>query len=66
MLKSIPMLISIFGYLLAYAGVVVMMLRRDRHGWKRKWDSLDFVWVPLGGFAGVSLIILWWRTHGPK
>jgi len=62
---SVPVVISMLAFLLAYALVVVLMFRANKHGQRRRWEALDFVWVPLGGLTGIFLLALWWRAHGP-
>jgi hypothetical protein len=65
MFQSIPVLTSVFGFLVVYALVVFFMFRRNDNGMRRRWEILDFVWVPLGGATGICLLALWWHTHGP-
>ena len=64
--QSIPALGSLLAFLLAYSLGIAMLFRANRHGQRRKWVALDWVWVPLGGLTGVCLLALWWQTHGPS
>jgi hypothetical protein len=63
MVHSVPVLSSMFGFLLVYALVVVLMFRVNEHGLRRRWQVLDFVWVPLGGLTGMGLLVLWWSSR---
>jgi hypothetical protein len=60
-----PMLCSMFCFLLAYALAVAVAFRKNQYGRRRKWLALDYIWVPLGGATGICLLALWWRSHGP-
>jgi hypothetical protein len=63
-IQSIPALISILAFLLAYSLGVLVLFRPNKWGQRRKWLALDYVWVPLGGLTGVCLLALWWQSHG--
>ncbi len=63
MFKSVPLLSSMLGFLVAYALFVVLLFRPDREGRRRRWLPTDFIWVPLGALTGIFLIALWWKMH---
>jgi hypothetical protein len=46
-----------------YTITVVLMFRKDKLGFKRRWHLLDYIWVPLGGLTVVILLALWWHTR---
>jgi hypothetical protein len=50
-------------FLLIYALIVVWMFRVQVNGQRRRWQSLDYIWVPLGGVTGIILLAMWWRAH---
>lgn len=52
-----------FLFLMAYSLAIVLLFSTDRQGRRRRWSSLDYVWVPLGGVTGVCLLVLWWHTR---
>jgi hypothetical protein len=66
MFHSVPALVSMVGFLLAYALCIVLVFRPNKWGRRRRWLPLDFIWVPLGGLTGVCLLALWWRAHVPR
>jgi hypothetical protein len=49
--------------LAVYTIAVVLMFRKDKLGFKRRWHLLDYIWVPLGGVTVVSLLALWFYTR---
>ena len=63
---SLPVLLSMLGFLLVYALGIVLIFRAEKWGQRRRWLPLDYIWVPLGGLTGVFLLALWWRSHGPR
>ena len=50
-------------FLIVYALGIVYLFTRTVSGRRRRWVTLDFVWVPLGGLTGLVILALWWRSH---
>ena len=50
-------------FLVLYALGVVYLFTHKVHGQRRRWQPLDFVWVPMGGLTGVLMAALWWNSH---
>lgn len=51
--------------LLLLYGVCVFFMFPKAKGAKRrrKFDRLDYVWIPLGGLTVLSLVALWWHMR---
>lgn len=63
MTHSIPVVCGILIFLLTYSLAVLLLFSPDKLGRRRRWCALDYIWVPLGGLAGLSLVALWWRMQ---
>ena len=62
--KMYPLLIMTFLFLVAYTFGVVYLFTHKVNGCRRRWQPLDFIWVPMGGLTGVLMAALWWKSHG--
>jgi hypothetical protein len=50
--------------LVLYAGCVFLMFPKMKGARRRrKFDRLDYVWIPLGGLTVMSLVVWWWHWH---
>jgi hypothetical protein len=61
--KSIAEMWTVVVFLAIYAVSVVLMFRKVSGKRRRRLDSLDYVWIPLGGLTGICLVELWWRMR---
>ena len=61
---SLVPLITLAGvFLIIYAAYVVYLFTRTINGCRRRWQGLDFVWVPMGGLTGILILALWWQSR---
>jgi len=59
----IPVAAMAVFFLLLYSLAIFFLFSPNKNGLRRRWMTLDWVWVPLGGLTGVFLLALWWRMH---
>jgi succinate dehydrogenase hydrophobic anchor subunit len=62
--KMYPLLMISAIFLVTYAVGVVYLFTHRVNGRRRRWQPLDFVWVPMGGLTGILMAALWWNSHG--
>ncbi|HEY3852983.1 MAG TPA: hypothetical protein VGO67_01160 [Verrucomicrobiae bacterium] len=60
--QTIPAII-LASALLVYCFFVVLMFRKNSNGVRRRWHTLDYVWVPLGGLTIVTLLAVLLYRH---
>jgi len=62
--KSLAEIWSMVILLVLYAGCVFLMFPKMKGARRRrKFDRLDYVWIPLGGLTVMSLVVWWWHWH---
>jgi len=61
--SHLPLLILAATFLIIYSGVVVYLFTRTVNGQRRRWEMLDFIWVPMGGVTGILILALWWQNR---
>lgn len=61
--SMIPLIIIAAVFLILYSFYVGYLFTRKTNGCRRRWQGLDFIWVPMGGLTGILILALWWQSR---
>jgi hypothetical protein len=59
----VPLITLAVVFLVLYSTGVIYLFARTINGCRRRWQALDFIWVPIGGVTGVLILALWWKSR---
>ncbi len=62
--QSMPIVNSLYGYIVFYTIVIAIVFRDNARG-PRPWRPRDYVWVPACGLGGLTVIALLLHAYAP-